>query len=130
MTEDGHWMEKAFANSHGQFKAKAKKAGMSTGAFAKKEAASPDASTKTKRQANLAKIGAKYGGGHVKTPPPDHPRNPGTYDNESHVPITTGLAHKFGGASSGAHGFGHGVHVRSGHLRMSGAKSAHRVGKR
>ena len=25
-----HWMKAAFANSHGQFKAKAKKAGMST----------------------------------------------------------------------------------------------------
>ena len=53
-------MEKAFANSHGQFKAKAKAAGKSTAAMA----ANPGkgASTKTKRQANLAKIGAKYGG--------------------------------------------------------------------
>lgn len=59
---NGHWMEKAFANSHGQFKAKAKKAGMSTGAFAAKEGSDPQASTKTKRQANLAKLGAKYGG--------------------------------------------------------------------
>lgn len=50
------WMQKAFANSHGQFKAKAHKAGMSTAAFAKKEAHSPTASTKTKRQANLANI--------------------------------------------------------------------------
>lgn len=60
---DGHWMEKAFANSHGQFKAKAKKAGKSVAA----EAAAvtkpgSHASTKTKRQANLAKLGAKYGG--------------------------------------------------------------------
>ena len=62
MAKDGHWMEKAFANSHGQFKAKAKKAGMSTGAFAAKEKSNPNASTKTKRQANLAAVGAKYGG--------------------------------------------------------------------
>jgi hypothetical protein len=58
-----HWMEKAFAHSHGQFKAKAKKAGMSTKAYASKESKSPNASTKTKRQANLAKLGMKYGGG-------------------------------------------------------------------
>jgi len=59
--DNGHWMQAAFANSHGQFKAKAKAAGKSTAAMA----ANPgkDASTKTKRQANLAKIGAKYGGG-------------------------------------------------------------------
>jgi hypothetical protein len=57
---NGHWMEKAFANSHGQFKAKAKAAGKSTAEMA----ADPGegASTKTKRQANLAKIGMKYGG--------------------------------------------------------------------
>lgn len=60
--DNANWMEKAFSNSHGQFKAKAKKAGMSTGAFASKESKDPDASTKTKRQANLAKLGAKYGG--------------------------------------------------------------------
>ena len=52
-----HWMKAAFANSHGQFKAKAKKAGMSTEAYASKEAHDPKASTKTKRQANLAKLG-------------------------------------------------------------------------
>jgi hypothetical protein len=60
--DNAHWMETAFANSHGQFKAKAKKAGMSTGAFAKKESHDPNATTKTKRQANLAKLGAKFGG--------------------------------------------------------------------
>jgi hypothetical protein len=59
-----HWMAEAFSNAHGQFKAKAKKAGRST----KAEAAAvtkkgSKASTKTKRQANLAKIGMKYGGG-------------------------------------------------------------------
>ena len=55
-----HWMQKAFANAHGQFKAKAKAAGKSTAEMA----AHPgkNASTKTKRQANLAKLGAKYGG--------------------------------------------------------------------
>lgn len=61
---DGHWMEKAFANAHGQFKAKAKKAGMSTEAFAKKEKGSSKATTKTKRQANLAMLGHKFGGHH------------------------------------------------------------------
>jgi hypothetical protein len=55
-----HWMQAAFSNSHGQFKAKAKAAGKSTAAMAANPGAG--ASTKTKRQANLAKIGAKYGG--------------------------------------------------------------------
>lgn len=59
----GKWMQKAFANSHGQFKAKAAKAGKSTAAFAAKVTKpGSHASTKTKRQANLAKLGAKYGG--------------------------------------------------------------------
>lgn len=62
--DNDHWMEKAFANSHGQFKAKAHRAGMSTEAYANKESHDPEASTKTKRQANLAKLGAKYGGKH------------------------------------------------------------------
>ena len=57
------WMQKAFSNSHGQFSAKAKKAGMSTGAYASKVAKSPTATTHAKRQANLAKLGMKYGGG-------------------------------------------------------------------
>jgi hypothetical protein len=55
-----HWMEKAFAKSHGQFKAKAARAGKSTAEMA--ENPGKDASTKTKRQANLAKLGARYGG--------------------------------------------------------------------
>lgn len=57
-----HWMQSAFSNAHGQFKAKAKAHGESTAEFA----ANPgkNASTKTKRQANLAKLGAKYGGKH------------------------------------------------------------------
>jgi hypothetical protein len=169
---DGHWMEKAFGNSHGQFKAKAKKADMSTQSFANKEASSPSASTKTKRQANLAKIGAKFGGKHASQP---HPKtNPGPYDTEAHsnnyhgqnaeavgaksdnfqdysqptneergvtVAQDTGgavhhpnfpsTAHKFAPpAAAGAHGFGHGAHQRSGPLRNSGVKGAHRVGKR
>lgn len=60
MADNGHWMEKAFANAHGQFKAKAKKAKMGTEAYANKVTApGSDASTKTKRQANLAKIARK-----------------------------------------------------------------------
>lgn len=60
--DNGHWMEKAFANSHGQFKAKAKAHGESTAEYASSASHDPGASTKTKRQANLAKIGMKYGG--------------------------------------------------------------------
>ena len=53
-----HWMKKAFSNAHGEFKAKAKKAGMSTGAFARHELAEGSgATTKTKRQAALAERG-------------------------------------------------------------------------
>lgn len=59
---NAHWMEKAFANSHGQFKAKAKAHGESTAEYAENVGHNPRASTKTKRQANLAKLGAKYGG--------------------------------------------------------------------
>ena len=51
---DPHWMEKAFANSHGQFKAKAKKAGMSTQAYAAKPH-----SGQTAKQANLVRTAAK-----------------------------------------------------------------------
>ena len=61
MVKDGHWMEKAFANSHGQFKAKAKAAGKTTAQMA----ANPGkgASTKTKRQAALANTAAKINRG-------------------------------------------------------------------
>lgn len=48
------WMQKAFANSHGQFKAKAQKAGMSTEAYAEKEKHAPG---KTGAQARLALVG-------------------------------------------------------------------------
>lgn len=55
-----HWMKKAFANAHGQFKAKAKKAGMTTRRFAVKVLGKKSkASTRTKRQANLALQGMK-----------------------------------------------------------------------
>lgn len=58
MAKSKKWMSKAFANSHGQFKAKAEKAGMSTKAFAKHELGpKSSASTKTKRQAALAERG-------------------------------------------------------------------------
>lgn len=51
--DNDHWMEKAFANSHGQFKAKAKAHGESTKAFASHPG--QNASTKTKRQAALVR---------------------------------------------------------------------------
>jgi len=47
-----NWIAKATANSHGQFRAKAKAAGMSTRAYADKEAGAPG---KTGKQARLAK---------------------------------------------------------------------------
>jgi len=56
---NSHWMEKAFANSHGQFKAKAKAHGESTQAYAEDVKNSPTASTKTKRQAALARTARK-----------------------------------------------------------------------
>jgi len=50
------WIAEATKNSHGQFRKKATKAGKSTAAYAN-EVLKPGshASTKTKRQANLAK---------------------------------------------------------------------------
>jgi hypothetical protein len=52
------WMKEAFSNSHGQFKAKAGKAGKSTAAFAKSVLKDGShATTKTKRQAALAERG-------------------------------------------------------------------------
>lgn len=49
---DGNWIEKATANSRGQFAAKAKGAGMSTAGFAAKKEGAPG---KTGKQARLAK---------------------------------------------------------------------------
>lgn len=55
MADDSNWIEKATANSHGQFKAKAKAAGMSTGAYASKvKSGKVKASPVTKKQASLA----------------------------------------------------------------------------
>jgi hypothetical protein len=48
------WMQEAFAGAHGQFKAKAKAAGMSTAAYANKEAGAPG---RLGKQARLAKVG-------------------------------------------------------------------------
>jgi len=60
---EGHrpkkWMAKAFAGSHGQFRAKAKKAGKSTAAYA---AEKEHAKGKLGKQARLAQVGMKYGG--------------------------------------------------------------------
>lgn len=54
MAKSKKWMGKAFANSHGQFKAKAERAGMSTRAFAEKE---KGAGGKLGKEANLALVG-------------------------------------------------------------------------
>lgn len=50
------WMAKAFANSHGQFRAKAEKAGESTKEYAEKE---KGAKGKTGKQARLALAGMR-----------------------------------------------------------------------
>lgn len=58
MAKSKKWMSKAFANSHGQFKAKARRAGESTKEFAEHALAKGShATTKTKRQAALAERG-------------------------------------------------------------------------
>ena len=49
-----HWMQKAFANSHGQFRAKAKAAGESTAEFANEN---KGAGGLLGKQANLSAIG-------------------------------------------------------------------------
>jgi phage tail tape-measure protein len=54
MAKSKKWMSKAFANSHGQFKAKAKRAGKSTAEFAREKAGAPG---KLGRQARLAERG-------------------------------------------------------------------------
>ena len=50
------WMKQAFANSHGQFRAKADDAGESTGQFAAEHVHD---SRKLGKQARLAKVGMK-----------------------------------------------------------------------
>lgn len=59
------WMKKAFANSHGQFKAKAEKAGESTKEFAKNH---EHDSSKTGAQARLAERGMAANHKKHKTP--------------------------------------------------------------
>ena len=52
-------------------------------------------------------------------------------DGAAHHPNFPSQGHAFKPpAAKGAHGFGHAAHVRSGPLRNSGHKGAHRVGKR
>jgi len=52
-------------------------------------------------------------------------------DGAAHHPNFPSKGHQFKPpAATGAHGFGHPAHTRSGPLRNSGHKSAHRVGKR
>ncbi len=56
------WMSSAFAGAHGQFKAKAKAHGETTKEYAAEVTApGSKASTKLKRQGNLAKIGMRFG---------------------------------------------------------------------
>jgi len=56
MAEKKHWMKEAFSNSHGQFKAKAKAAGESTGAYAREHEHSKG---KLGKQARLAEVGMR-----------------------------------------------------------------------
>lgn len=56
MASDSNWIEKATANSHGQFAAKAKKNKMSTAGYANEVTSGKvKASRVTKKQASLAK---------------------------------------------------------------------------
>ena len=50
------WMAKAFANSHGQFRAKAARAGESTRAYAEEKKSAPG---RTGKQARLALAGMR-----------------------------------------------------------------------
>lgn len=56
MAKSEKWMAKAFANSHGQFKAKAARAGKSTAKFAREKEHAPG---KLGKQARLAEAGMK-----------------------------------------------------------------------
>ena len=57
---ESNWIQKAVPDSReGIFTAKAKKAGMSVQAYARKVLSDPNASTKTKRQAAFAKRAGK-----------------------------------------------------------------------
>ena len=61
-----HWIQKATANAHGQFKAKAAKAAKSTAEFAKEHEGD---SSKTGKQARLAEtlMGMHHDGGEKKS---------------------------------------------------------------
>lgn len=60
MEHDGKWMKEAFKNSHGQFAARAKNAGMTTTAYARHVLAHKDRySMHVQRQAQLAKTGMR-----------------------------------------------------------------------
>lgn len=59
------WVQSATTNSHGQFKAKAEKAGMSTSAFAAKEKDAPGLLGKQARLASTL-IGMHHGGSKKK----------------------------------------------------------------
>jgi len=64
------WMAEAFAGAHGQFKGKAKAHGKTTKEYAAEVTApGSKATTKLKRQGNLAKMGMKYGGGSKRGKP-------------------------------------------------------------
>ncbi|HVA84928.1 MAG TPA: hypothetical protein VNF73_01290 [Candidatus Saccharimonadales bacterium] len=65
MAGKGNWMAGAVKRP-GAFRAKAKAHGESTQAYAKEVANDPRASTRTKRQAALARTFAKYRGGRKK----------------------------------------------------------------
>lgn len=54
MAKSKHWMKAAFAGSHGQFKAKAARAGKSTAEFAREKASAPG---RLGKQARLAEVG-------------------------------------------------------------------------
>lgn len=62
MADKAHWMEDAFSKNKGSFRAAAKKHGLSTKSYAKKE---KDAGGKLGKRANLALIGMKFGGNHI-----------------------------------------------------------------
>ncbi len=96
----------------------------------------------------------------VKTPPPDHAKNPGPYQDDAHKRSysavekddakSTGsvggvaehveigpdihrgrVAHSFDRPSAkGSSGYGHAASARVGALRLSGDRGAHRIGKR
>lgn len=59
------WVQKATSGAHGQFREKAERAGMSTGAYAKKESGAPG---KLGKEARLAKTLMSMHHGKSKSP--------------------------------------------------------------